>query len=149
VPWFERWSPVPTITDDVDPADLLDLGSARARVLAGAPSVEVLVTDAEDHVVDTEPGATFLGTPVADLVGRTYRDALRAPTARFGPLVLVSDEALHANGAERLLLYDGQAGQVRVHAVTVVERTPTGAVERAVTVAAVVDEFPELSPLAR
>jgi radical SAM protein with 4Fe4S-binding SPASM domain len=133
-PWFEQWSPVPvTIGGRSTGAD------ARAAALRAERAVDTLVTDADDRVVDA--GRDFLGTEGAALVGRTYRDALRAPAARFGPLVLVSDEAVFDDGAERFLLYDGPQGPTRVHAVTV---TREGA--GATTYAAVVDRFPALDP---
>ena len=136
-PWFEQWSPVPAPVALADRSNATAV-DARDRVLASGRPVDTLVTDRDDHVIET--GTSFLGTPAHELLGRTYRDALKAPVGRFGPLVLVSDEAHFADGAERFLLYDGPSGPTRVHAVTVVDG------DRATTFAAVVEEFPVLTP---
>jgi len=101
--------------------------------------VQTLDTDAGDRVVTVGADGGFLGGAAADLVGHSYRYALKAAAERFGPLVLVSDEVVYPDGAERFLLFDGPDGQTRVHAVTVVEDAG------ATTHAAVVEEFPDPS----
>jgi hypothetical protein len=133
-PWFERWSPVP-VTVAAGPRSV-DEAFARRR-LGAEP--DVLVTDADDQVRAVD-GPSFLGTRADALVGRSYREALEAAGKRFGPLVLVSDEAVFANGAERFLLYDGPHGQTRVHAITVVED------DLATTYAIEVQEYPLTTP---
>jgi len=138
-PWFETWSPVPPRPDGPPRGDTVDLATARARLEAEGGTVDTLVTDARDQVC--EVGATgFLGTPAEMLVGRPYRAALEAPVEWFGPLVLVSDEVLYANGVERFLLYDGPHGPTRARAVTVVGPDEDGTM-RSTTFATFVDTF--------
>jgi radical SAM protein with 4Fe4S-binding SPASM domain len=138
VPWFEAWSPVPPRPDGPPQGPRVDLGEARARLATQGGTVHTLVTDAEDRVLAVGDDGGFLGTAAEDLVGHPYRRALEAATATLGPLVLVSDEVLYANGAERLALYDGPQGQTRVQTVTVVADGGGGAT----TLAVIVDEFP-------
>ena len=140
-PWFEAWSPVPPRPDGPPQGTTVDLAEARTRLAALGGTVHTLVTDAEDRVVAVG-GDEFLGTGSPDLIGRPYRHALEAAAGAFGPLVLVSDEVLYANGAERLALYDGPERQTRVLSVTAVEPAAEGAGARATTLAVVVDEFP-------
>lgn len=138
--FFEAWSPLPEWLGIRRGRDT-SVDEARTRLTdlgGGAP--DELRTDVDDVVVGLGPSGKFLDAGAEVLVGRSYGDALRHLAAEIGELELVADEVRYGNGAERHLVFAGEAGRTRVVATTVV-----GPDRSATTLATRVAAFPGAS----